>query len=239
VENRMNWQAAEIKPPARIIVALDVPTGEDALALVRQLSPHAGLFKIGLQLFIAAGPEIVRAVRDEGGRIFLDLKLHDIPHTVARAVESAGSLGVEMLTLHLCGGHSMIEAAVRAAPPELLLLGVTVLTSANEKTLCEIGVDASMETQVLRLAKLGAEAGIGGVVASPREIVPLRAAHGSQIKIVTPGIRPSGSAAEDQKRILTPAEALQAGADFLVIGRPIIATPDPRAALEQIVADAV
>jgi orotidine-5'-phosphate decarboxylase len=239
VENRMNWQAAEIAARERIIVALDVPTSDDALALVRQLSPHAGLFKIGLQLFIAAGPGIVRAVRDEGGRVFLDLKLHDIPNTVAHAVERAVSLGVEMLTIHLSGGRAMIEAAMGAAVPEVLLLGITVLTSAEEATLREIGVDSSMEKQVLRLARLGVEVGIGGVVASPHELRALRAAHGSKIKIVTPGIRPTGSPMGDQKRAMTPAEALAAGADFLVIGRPITAAPDPRGALEQIVADVV
>src|SRR5438874_4852408 len=133
----MNWQAAEIKLRERIIVALDLPTREEALALVRQLSPHPGLFKVGLQLYTAIGPEIVRALRDLGGRVFLDLKLHDIPQTVARTVESVSSLGVEMLTLHLCGGRALIEAAVRAARPEMLLLGVTVLTSADEETLRE------------------------------------------------------------------------------------------------------
>ena len=235
----MNWQAAEINPRERIIVALDLPTSDEALALVRQLSSHAGLFKIGLQLYTAAGPEIVRAVRDLGGRVFLDLKLHDIPNTVGRAVESACSLGVEMLTLHLSGGRAMIEAAVGAAAPEMLLLGVTVLTSANDATLREIGVVSAMEEQVLRLAQLGVESGIQGFVASPHELAPLRTAHGAKIKIVTPGIRPAGSPAGDQKRTMTPAEALKAGADFLVIGRPITAAPDPRAALEQIVTDAV
>ena len=235
----MNWQAAEINPRERIIVALDLPTSDEALALVRQLSSHAGLFKIGLQLYTAAGPEVVRAVRGLGGRVFLDLKLHDIPNTVRRAVESAGSLGVEMLTLHLSGGRAMIEAAVGAAAPEMLLLGVTVLTSANDATLREIGVVSAMEEQVLRLAQLGVESGIQGFVASPHELAPLRTAHGAKIEIVTPGIRPAGSPAGDQKRTMTPAEALKAGADFLVIGRPITAAPDPRAALEQIVTDAV
>jgi orotidine-5'-phosphate decarboxylase len=235
----MNWQAAEITPRERIIIALDLPASEAALALLRELSPHAGLFKIGLQLYTAGGPDIVRAVRDLGGRVFLDLKLHDIPNTVGRAIESADSLGVEMLTIHLSGGRTMIEAAVRAAPPETLLLGVTVLTSVDEATLRETGVDSPIEEQVLRLAQLGADSGIGGVVASPLELAPLRRAHGAKLKIVTPGIRPRGAAAHDQKRALTPAEALKAGADFLVIGRSITAAPDPRAALEQIVADAV
>ncbi|HEY1582934.1 MAG TPA: orotidine-5'-phosphate decarboxylase [Chthoniobacterales bacterium] len=239
MENPTNWQAAAITPGERIIIALDLPTSDDALALVQRLSPHRGLFKIGLQLYIAAGPAIVHAVRNLGGRIFLDLKLHDIPNTVARAVESASSLGVEMLSLHLGGGRAMIEPAVTAAGPGLLLLGVTVLTSSDEGTLRETGVNSAMEDQVLRLAKLGVDAGIGGVVASPREIGPLRLAHGPNIKIVTPGIRPSGSAAGDQKRTLTPTEALRTGADFLVIGRPITAAKDPRAALDQIVADVV
>ncbi|MGH8094423.1 MAG: orotidine-5'-phosphate decarboxylase [Chthoniobacterales bacterium] len=228
-----------MNPRERIIVALDVPTSDAALALARRLSPHPGLFKIGLQLYTAAGPEIVHALRGLGGRVFLDLKLHDIPSTVARAVESASSLGVEMLTLHLGGGRAMTEAATRSAAPDILLLGVTILTSANEAMLREVGVDSSMEEQVLRLAKLGVESGIGGLVASPHELRALRSACGEKIKIVTPGIRPAGSAMNDQKRAMTPAEALQAGADFLVIGRPVTAATDPRAALEQIVADAL
>ncbi len=235
----MNWQAAENNPRERIIVALDVATSEEAVALVRQLSPHAGLFKVGLQLYTAVGPEMVRAIRDLGGRVFLDLKLHDIPNTVGRAVESAGWLGVEMLTLHLSGGRAMIEEAVRSARPEMLLLGVTVLTSADDATLHEVGVLSAMEEQVLRLAQLGVESGIRGFVASPHELAPLRSAHGAKIKIVTPGIRPTGSPTGDQKRAMTPAEAFKLGADFLVIGRPITAAPDPGAALEQIVTDVI
>jgi len=235
----MNWQAAENDPRRRIIVALDLPSGEAALALARQLSPHPGLFKVGLQLYTAAGPEIVRALRDLGGRVFLDLKLHDIPNTVARAIESANSLGIEMLTLHLSGGRAMIAAAVAANGAEMLLLGVTVLTSADQTMLREVGVGSSVEEQVVRLAGLGFESGISGFVASPREITPLRAALGEGVKIVTPGIRPAGSAPDDQRRTMTPREALHAGADFLVIGRPITAAKDPRGALEQIVADVV
>ena len=233
----MTWQAAEMTARERIIVALDLPTNEAALALVRQLSPHARLFKIGLELYTAGGREIVQAVREMGGRVFLDLKLHDIPNTVGRAVASASSLGVEMLTIHLSGGRAMAEAAVRAAPPEILVLGVTVLTSADEATLREMGVASTMEEQVLRLAQLGVDCGIGGVVASPLELEPLRRMHGSKLKMVTPGIRPFGSAVNDQKRAMTPREALEAGADFLVIGRPITAAADPCAALEQIVRD--
>ena len=235
----MNWQAAEITPRERIIIALDLPTSEAALGLVRKLSPHGGLFKIGLQLYTSAGPDIVRAAHDLGGRVFLDLKLHDIPNTVGRAVESACSLGIEMLTIHLSGGRAMIEAAVRATPPGMLLLGVTVLTSVDEATLRETGVGSPIKEQVLRLAQLGVDNGIGGVVASPLEIAPLRRVHGPRLKIVTPGIRPVGGRKDDQSRTLTPVEALRAGADFLVIGRPIIAAVDPGAALEKIVADAV
>ena len=235
----MNWQAAEINPSARIIVALDLPTSAEALGLVRKLSPHAGFFKIGLQLYTAAGPDIVGAVRDEGGRVFLDLKLHDIPNTVARAVESAGSLDVEMLTIHLSGGRAMTAAAVGATPSTMLLLGVTVLTSADDTTLRETGIDSPVAEQVLRLAKLGAESGVGGIVASAQELAPLRRAHGAKMKIVTPGIRPPGAKMDDQKRTMTPAQALNAGADFLVVGRPITAAQNPRAALEQLVADAV
>ncbi len=235
----MNTQAAEANPRARIIVALDLPARDAGVALVHALSPHPGLFKIGLQLYTAAGPEIVRAVRDLGGRVFLDLKLHDIPNTAAGAVESACSLGVEMFTLHLSGGRAMIEVAVRAAPPNMLLLGVTVLTTATEETLREVGVDSPMEEQVLRLAQLAAESGLGGIVASARELQPLRRAHGPKLKIITPGIRPPGSPMNDQRRTMTPAEAFKAGADYLVIGRPITAARDPREALEQIIADAV
>lgn len=235
----MNTQAVVADPRARLIVALDLPTRFAALDIARQLSPHPGLLKIGLQLFITAGPDIVRAVRDLGSRVFLDLKLHDIPNTVGRAVESGDSLGVEMLTIHLGGGRAMIEAAVEAAPPQMLLLGVTVLTSSDEATLRETGVATTVEAQVTRLAELGVEAGLRGLVASPHELRALRAAHGEKVKIVTPGIRPAGADVNDQKRAMTPAEALAAGADYLVIGRPITAAPDPRAALDRIVADVV
>jgi orotidine-5'-phosphate decarboxylase len=235
----MNSQATAADLRTKIIVALDLPSREEALRVVRRLSPHPGVFKIGLQLYTAAGPEMVRAVQGEGGRVFLDLKLHDIPNTVARATENASSLGVEMLTLHLAGGRRMIEAAVGAASSDLLLLGVTVLTSTDEETLRETGVEMTIEEQVLRLAKLGAEAGVGGLIASARELEPLRAALGHSIKIVTPGIRPANSSPNDQKRTLSPAAALRAGADFLVIGRPIVAAADPRRALEAIIADAV
>ena len=216
------------------IVALDVATSKEALDLVNQLRKQISFFKIGLQLYTAEGPEIVRAVRATGAKVFLDLKLHDIPNTVARAVESASDLGVQMLTIHLSGGSEMIRAAVHARPDDLLLLGVTVLTSVDDKTLGEVGISDTIDNHVLRLAKLGVENGMNGVVASAREIQILRSEFGDKIKIVVPGIRPSWSQAADQKQIMTPVEALDAGADYLVIGRPITADVDPRKAVTKI-----
>ena len=218
----------------KIIVALDVPRKEAALDLVRQLDGQISFFKIGLQLYTAEGPEIVRAVLGTGAKVVLDLKLHDIPNTVARTVESAAELGVQMLTIHLSGGGAMIRAAVSARSGDLLLLGVTLLTSANEQTLREIGIPDKIGDHVLRLAKLGVSAGIGGLVASPREAKMLRAEFGNEIKIVTPGVRPTWAEAVDQKRVMTPREALEAGADYLVIGRPITAHPNPREPVSKI-----
>jgi orotidine-5'-phosphate decarboxylase len=221
----------------KIIVALDVPRKQAALDLVRQLAGQISFFKIGLQLYTAEGPEIVRAVLGIGAKVVLDLKLHDIPNTVACAVESAAELGVQMLTVHLSGGGAMIRAAVSACSGDLLLLGVTLLTSANEQTLREIGIPDKIDDHVLRLAKLGVSAGIGGLVASPREARMLRAEFGNEIKIVTPGVRPTWAEAVDQKRVMTPREALEAGADYLVIGRPITAHPNPCEAVAKILAE--
>src|SRR5204862_4211094 len=218
----------------KIIVALDVATKEKALELVKELRDQISSFKSGLQLYTAEGPEIVRAVLSTGAKVWLDLKLYDIPNTVARAVESASHLGVHMLTIHLSGGSEMVRAATAARANNMLLLGVTVLTSSTEQTLREIGIAGKVDDQVLRLAKLGVEAGIDGVVASPHEIKILRAEFGNKIKIVVPGIRPSGSESDDQKRVMTPREAIDAGTDYLVIGRPIIAHPNPREALAKI-----
>ncbi|PYK64801.1 MAG: orotidine-5'-phosphate decarboxylase [Verrucomicrobia bacterium] len=225
------------KAADKIIVALDVPTKREALDLAEKLGEQIAFFKIGLQLYTAEGPEIVRAVSATGSKVWLDLKVHDIPNTVARAVESAGRVGVQMLTIHLSGGSEMVRAATAARVNNMLLLGVTVLTSATEKTLREIGIQDKVDDQVLRLAKLGVEAGIDGVVASPHEIKSLRREFGDKIKIVVPGIRPSWSEAGDQKRTMTPREALEAGADYLVIGRPIIAHPDPNEAAAKILQD--
>jgi orotidine-5'-phosphate decarboxylase len=225
----MNSQTAD-----KIIVALDIPAKKAALDLVAQLRHQISFFKIGLQLYTALGPEIVRDILATGAKVFLDLKLHDIPNTVARVVEAAADSGVKMLTIHLSGGGDMIRAAVAARKNEMSILGVTVLTSATEKTLGEIGIADKIDNQVLRLAGLGVAAGIDGLVASPHEIKILRATCGDKIKIVTPGIRPSWSEPGDQKRFLTPRQAIDAGADYLVIGRPITAHPNPSEAVAKI-----
>ena len=225
------------KAAEKIIVALDVPTKTEALELVEKLSGQISFFKIGLQLYTGEGPEIVRAVSSTGSKVFLDLKLHDIPNTVARAVESAGRLGVQMLTIHLSGGSEMIRAAIAARANNTLILGVTVLTSSTEETLRGIGVQDKLDDQVLRLAKLGVDAEINGIVASPHEIKSLRRDFGDKFKIVVPGIRPSGAEANDQKRTMSPRDALDAGADYLVIGRPITAHRNPREATKRILED--
>ena len=222
------------KTADKLIVALDVATKEKALDLIEQLRDQISFFKIGLQLYTAEGPEIVRAVRATGANVFLDLKLHDIPNTVALAVESAAQLEIQMLTIHLSGGEAMIRAAVSAKPRELVLLGVTVLTSVDEQTIRQIGIPDKIENHVLRLAKLGVESGIDGIVASPHEFGRLRHEFGDKIKIVVPGIRPAGSESADQKRVMTPREAIHAGADYLVIGRPIIAHSRPGEAVAKI-----
>ncbi|MEO5720105.1 MAG: orotidine-5'-phosphate decarboxylase [Chthoniobacterales bacterium] len=218
----------------RLIIALDFPDADRALDCARTLSGDVALFKIGLQLYTAAGPEIVRAVAATGGKVFLDLKLHDIPNTVAKAVAAAGELGVAMLTLHLSGGRRMIEAAVTARPDSLLLLGVTVLTSSDAETLRETGIQDGVAEQTLRLATLGAAAGITGLIASPHEVVNLRAHLGAQTTIITPGVRPAWSAADDQRRFATPRAAIDNGADYLVIGRPVTAQADPKEAVRKI-----
>ena len=222
------------KTADKIIVALDVATKEKALELVKELRDWISFFKIGLQLYTAEGPEIVRAALSTGAKVWLDIKLHDIPNTVARAVESANNLGVHMLTIHLIGGSEMIRAATAAPVNNMLLLGVTVLTSATEHTLREVGVSGKVDDQVLRLARLGVEAGIDGVVASPHEIKKLRDEFGHKIKIAVQGIRPSWAEPGDQKRFMTPRQALEAGADYIGIGRPITAHPRPSEAVEKI-----
>lgn len=221
----------------KIIVALDVASRERAMPLVDALREQISFFKIGLQLYTAEGPEIVNSVTATGAQVFLDLKLHDIPNTVAKAVESANTLGVQMLTIHLSGGSEMIRAAANAKKGSMWTLGVTVLTSSNEETLHEIGVSEKVPNQVSRLARLGIASGIDGIVASPNEIKALRAEFGDKIKIVVPGIRPSWAEPGDQKRTMTPREAIKAGADYLVIGRPITGHANPREALGKILAE--
>ncbi|HEY5753299.1 MAG TPA: orotidine-5'-phosphate decarboxylase [Chthoniobacterales bacterium] len=221
----------------KIIVPLDVTTAAEALHLVEMLASEVGWFKIGLQLFTRNGPEVVRLVRGTGARVFLDLKFHDIPNTVLHAVESAIALDVQMLTVHASGGHEMLAAAVRgAAGSATRVLGVTVLTSSNQQTLTETGVMRPIAEQVESLSQLAAAAGLGGLVASPLEVALLRAVVPREMKLVIPGIRPAGSDANDQKRIMTPPEAVAQGADYLVIGRPITAAADPVAAARVIVA---
>ena len=227
----------------QIIVALDLDSREEALNLVRRLKGRVGLFKVGSQLFTSEGPEFVREIVREGEKVFLDLKFHDIPNTVTKAVLAATRLGASMLTLHAGGGAKMMSAAANAlkqacsAVERPQLLGVTVLTSLADEDLVQVGIRADAASQVATLAKLAEEAGLDGVVASPSELSLLRRHLGRAMKIVTPGIRPAGSEVNDQSRIATPAAALQAGADYLVIGRPITASSDPVASLERILSE--
>ncbi len=226
----------------RIIIALDVPTMDDALALVSRLQ-GARTFKIGLQLFSAEGPALFKKLRVLRKDVFLDLKLHDIPNTVAGAVRSAIGHGVQMMTIHTSGGREMMAEAAEAAAGEArsrerdkpLLLGVTVLTSLKSAELAEIGMTPDLTDQVLRLAALAKASGLDGVVCSPQEIEVLRREFGRDLVIVTPGIRPRWAAALDQKRIMTPAEAVAKGADFLVVGRPVTAASSPEDAFLRIV----
>jgi orotidine-5'-phosphate decarboxylase len=225
-----------------IIAALDVPTAEQALKLAGELASSVGAFKIGSELFTAAGPDIVKKVRATGASVFLDLKFHDIPNTVAKAVASATRLDVQMLTIHAGGGGEMMRVAEKAAQdavispvaPPVLVLGVTVLTSSNNETLAEVGCEADTEKQVLRLARLAVKSGLRGLVCSPLEIVALRKILPEYVQLVTPGIRTGAEKVDDQKRTLTPREAIQAGANWLVIGRPIYAAENPRSAAERI-----
>jgi orotidine-5'-phosphate decarboxylase len=223
----------------RLIVALDTGDPARAAAWGRDVTPHCGLFKLGLEYFLANGPGGVRAI---GGRpIFLDLKLHDIPNTVAGAMQSVLPLSPRMLTLHAAGGAAMIEAARRAAETagtdRPMLLAVTVLTSLDTAALVSTGVNDAPASQVLRLAKLALSAGADGLVCSPLEVAPLRQALGERAKLVVPGIRPAGAVSGDQARTMTPGEAIAAGADWIVVGRPITQAADPAAAARDIVAD--
>src|ERR1700676_1913478 len=224
----------------RLIVALDVPDAGGASVLIDRLDDTCAWFKVGLELFVAAGPAVLEPLLRRGHRVFLDLKLHDIPNTVGGAVRSAASLGVEMLTLHAAGGPAMLAAAREALagtahPPELL--AVTVLTSMDAAQVNAIGVERSPAAQVGLLARMGLAAGIRGFVCSPQEVSALRALTGPTGTLVIPGIRPAGGAMGDQKRVATPAEALKMGASYLVVGRPITQAADPAKAAELILAE--
>jgi orotidine-5'-phosphate decarboxylase len=223
-------------PRDRLIVALDVADAATARAMVDRLAGHVGMFKVGSQIFTAAGPDFVREVIARGEKVFLDLKFHDIPNTVAGAVSAAGQLGVSLVDVHALGGEEMLEAAVGALPAMgIRLLAITILTSHDEKTLGSIGVSGSVADSVRRLAALAKEAGADGVVASPQEVALVREACGKDFLVVTPGIRPAGSSRGDQARTATPAAAMAAGADYIVVGRPILEAHDPAAAADAIV----
>ena len=225
-----------------IIIALDVPTADAALKLVELLAPVSGGFKVGSELFTSVGPDMVRRIRGLGAPVFLDLKFHDIPNTVAKAVAVAVKLDVQMLTVHASGGVEMLKAAEQVAqesawqlghtPP--LVLAVTVLTSLDSDALSQIGLDPNVSRQVRRLANMANQAGLRGLVCSPREVAEVRQIVPASTQLVIPGIRAQSAPADDQKRTLTPREALALGANWLVIGRPICAAADPRAAAEQI-----
>lgn len=227
----------------RLIFALDVDSFDKAQEWVGQLSGKVGLFKIGKQLFTRCGPEVVKMVRDAGGEVFLDMKYHDIPNTVAKAGVEATRLGAKIYNLHALGGLEMMKKMVEETDAEIaasgvaqpVRLAVTILTSSTEETLRGIGVDHTVPDMVRRLALLAKEAGMEGVVASPMEISLIREACGDDFVIVTPGVRPASASLDDQKRVMTPGEAIAKGADYLVVGRPISAAPDPAAAADAIV----
>ena len=227
--------------PCDLILALDVPTRAAAAPILRQLRGQLRWVKIGLQMFTAYGPNYVREVAGMGFHVFLDLKLHDIPNTVAKAVESLAPLPIAMLTLHTAGGGEMMRAAKAAQQkhnPNLLLLGVTVLTSMDSAGLAEIGVASPSAEQVARLGKLAADSGLRGLVCSPLEVEMLRRTLPADMQLVTPGIRPAGEAGgDDQKRVMSPAEAARAGSTYIVVGRPILKAADPAAAARAILAE--
>lgn len=227
----------------KIIFALDVNGLSEIDRYAGMLSGRVGMFKVGKELFTSCGPAAVKAVQKHGGQVFLDLKYHDIPNTVANAMLEAARLGVQLANLHALGGAEMMETAARAVQKEFgddrpRLLAVTILTSSTETTLRQVGIEHSVQDMVVRLARLAKDSGMDGVVASPLEIELIRAACGPDFLIVTPGVRPTFAVADDQKRIMTPAEAVSAGADYLVIGRPIAKAADPAAAA-QLIADEI
>lgn len=229
----------------KLIVALDVSSSDAALGLVRLLKTHVGYFKIGLQLFTSAGPRVVENVLGEGAKVFLDLKLHDIPHTVASAAVEAARIGAHMMTLHTLGGEFMMEKTVetirefsqREGWPAPRLLGITVLTSMQQAALCSVGIEQPLDDVVLRLAKSAHKAGLDGIVSSPRELRLFHDQDLGPMLYVTPGIRPTGAPQDDQQRTMTPSEAVKEGADYLVIGRPVTAALDPVKAIRTIIGE--
>lgn len=225
---------------SRLIVALDVPDRDAALKAVDRLSGHVGVFKVGLEIFTREGTRLVEEIRGRGEKVFLDLKLHDIPNTVRGAVRSACRLDIQMLTVHASGGREMLRAAVEEAqsttmPP--LLLAVTALTSLSDEEIRAIGIAGSAEEWVERLAGVAQHAGMPGIVASTKELPVLHRRFGKALKFVIPGIRPAGAAVQDQARVATPAEAIRNGATYIVVGRPILQAPEPAQAADAIVAE--
>lgn len=230
------------KRDCKLILALDLPDRESALKILDGLRGKLEWVKIGLQMYLKYGADFVREVSGMGFKIFLDLKLFDIPNTVASAVESVSALPVSMLTIHASGGREMMRRAVESAAernPELLILGVTVVTSFDADSLAETGVELEPEWQVEKLAKLAVDSGLKGLVCSPLEIEGLRSILPEDTVLVTPGIRPSGSSADEQKRIMTPADAARAGSDFIVVGRPILKAENPAFAVSKILEEIV
>lgn len=238
-----------VAPPVsmkeKLILALDIDNLEPVKRLVGLLSVHVGMFKIGKQLFVHAGPSVVKLIQDQGGEVFLDLKFHDIPNTVSQAAVGATRLGVKMLNVHASGGLEMMRRTVEAVHEiygkeklrRPILLGVTVLTSLDQEDLTRLGVTAKVADQVVRLATLCQQAGMDGVVASPQEVSLIRSACGPRFSIVCPGIRPKGKDQTDQKRVMTPGEAIRIGADYIVVGRPITEAKDPLSAARDIVSE--
>jgi orotidine-5'-phosphate decarboxylase len=221
----------------RLIVALDVSSASAAHSLVQRIGDAAGIYKVGLQLFTAEGPSFVRDLVHSGKRVFLDLKLHDIPNTVSHAVKSAVDLGVHMLTVHASGGAAMLRAATEAAGGKLNVLAVTVLTSLSDEDLEETGIAGRVTDQALRMAALAQNAGCQGIISSPREALLIRKSLGEGFAIVTPGIRPAGAESNDQQRIATPAQAIVNGASHIVVGRPITHAADPAEAARAIISE--
>jgi orotidine-5'-phosphate decarboxylase len=225
-----------MQPKDRICAAIDFPSWAAAEPFARAVAPEVGMLKVGLELFVAEGPPVVRAAAALGRPVFLDLKLHDIPNTVEGAARSAAASGASLLTVHASGGTEMVRAAVRGAGPGVRVLAVTVLTSLDSAALESVGLRGPPEDAVVRLAKLAVGAGAGGIVCSPHEVAAVRAAVGRGPLLVIPGVRPAGAAKGDQARVATPAEAVRAGADVLVIGRPLREGGDPAAAARAIAA---